>query len=162
MKKLFCASIVAILTGCAIPPALVQRPEFPVAEYELLPKEGTHIIVGQAFLTTRGGDVKVAAGQPVTLNPVTSYSLHWCKNVPYNASPDPRQNKYLRITTADASGSFSFAGLPAGEYFIVTNVTWEAPGYGGALTPQGGMVSVRIRIPSETGKIIVNKMSCPN
>ena len=119
---------------------------FPVSEYKKLPTEGSSKVKGQVFMKTRGGDVKVGAGNEVMLNPVTSYSLQW-----YNASykqgkpisqKDPRYDKYIFSTIADAQGNFEFTGIPGGEYFLVGSVTWEAPTLGW----QGGYIAKRIKI----------------
>lgn len=122
---------------------------FPEGEYLALPKTGTATVRGQAFLKTRGGDVKTAAGNRVLLNPVTSYSLEWYVRAYIQnqriESPDPRIAAYVPIEIADGSGRFVFKNVPAGEYFVTTEVTWEAPtGYG--LQTQGGLVSKRIKV----------------
>lgn len=68
--------VVLLSTSCAglRPAATVERIAFPQEEYSSLPEAGTAVVHGQAFLKTRGGDVKTAAGEEVILNPVTSYS----------------------------------------------------------------------------------------
>lgn len=166
MKPLLILIVIA-LTGCAIAPQTLplQRMPFPEAEYATLQKPGTGraIVRGQAFLKTRSGDIKTAAGNQVFLNPVTSYSLEWYEksylsNRKMQAS-DTRLLSYMPIQVADGSGHFLFKNVPAGEYFISTNVTWEAPtGYQGALQSQGGVISKRIRVDSgEEIDVIVTK-----
>lgn len=144
-----------VLAGCAIPmnqpPPPLPRMPFPEAEYQALPKVGTAVVKGQAFLKTRGGDVKVAAGNEVLLNPVTSYSLEWYEKsyLPNRRleDPDPRLSQFTSKQTADGSGRFTFKNVPAGEYFVTTIIRWEAPtGYQGALQLQGGAVTKRVKI----------------
>ena len=136
---------------------------FPEAEYIVLPKSGTSTVKGQAFLKTRAGDVKTAAGNQVLLNPVTSYSIDWYKNSYLTnrrlENPDPRLAAYVPIQIADGSGRFTFKNVPAGEYFVTTSVTWEAPtGYQGGLQTQGGLVSKRIKVlAGEEVEIIITK-----
>jgi hypothetical protein len=155
------------LTGCAIPnqnPPLPRMP-FPEAEYSTLPKSGTGTatVRGQAFLKTRGGDVKTAAGNQVFLNPVTSYSIEWYEKSYLPNRPiqdaDTRVVNYIPTQIADGSGHFVFKNVPAGEYFVSTNVTWEAPtGYQGALQVQGGRVAKRIKVSAtEEVEVIVTK-----
>jgi hypothetical protein len=156
------AGMAVAICGCESPQR-VQRIEFPVAEYESLPKEGTGIVRGQAFLRTRGGDVKVAAGSTVMLNPVTSYSLQWYREGYIGKRPmepvDPRIDAYVKHTVADAEGRFEFVKVPAGEYFATTSVVWEAPtGYHGGLIPQGGWVSQRLSVKNdEETKVILTR-----
>ena len=136
---------------------------FPEGEYLALPKTGTATVRGQAFLKTRGGDVKTAAGNQVLLNPVTSYSLEWYEKsyLPNRGieNADPRLAAYVPTQIADGSGRFVFKNVPAGEYFVTTDVTWEAPtGYQGALRTQGGVVSKRIKVSAgEEVEVIVTK-----
>ncbi len=67
MKKLIAAALfLGLATACATRVvAPVQRIPFPEAEYATLKMNGTAVIRGQAFLKTRGGDVKTAAGNEV-------------------------------------------------------------------------------------------------
>jgi hypothetical protein len=150
---LLMAFSVVLLSGCV--PAQLQKREaripFNEDEYKQLPKVGTAVVRGQAFLKTRGGDVKTAAGSEVVLNPVTSYSLDWygrgyLQGVRLEPS-DTRLAAYMKTQTADGSGRFTFKNVPPGEYFVTTTVTWEVPdssGYG--MNTQGGSVTKRIKV----------------
>lgn len=149
---LLLAAAVVLLTGCV--PAMqppVDRIAFPEAEYAALAKTGTAVVNGQAFLKTRGGDVKTAAGEDVMLNPVTSYSQQWAE-VAYLGgrdltAADSRYAQYVRTTTANAEGRFTFTDVPPGDYYLTATVVWDAPtGYQGALRRQGGLVSQRITV----------------
>lgn len=166
MKPLVLSLAIA-LTGCAMPtqnPPL-PRMSFSEAEYSTLPKSDTGMatVRGQAFLKTRGGDVKTAAGNQVFLNPVTSYSLEWYRKsyLPNRQMQDAdiRLMNYMPMQIADGSGRFVFKNVPAGEYFVTTKVTWEAPtGYNGALQTQGGVVSKRIKVSTtEEVEVVVTK-----
>jgi len=153
LRVLLAAALVAALVGCAVPSQNrpLSRMAFPEAEYRVLPQIGAGTVKGQAFLKTRGGDVKLAAGNEVMLNPVTSYSLEWFEKsyLPGRAleAADPRLATYLRTTVADGSGRFTFRSVPAGEYFVTTIVRWDAAtGYQGALQTQGGVVTKRIKV----------------
>ncbi len=153
-RKILAALVVsAVLSGCVtqqVKPT-VERIAFPESEYIQLKATGSSVVRGQAFLKTRGGDVKVAAGEEVQLNPVTSYSNQWFEEHYSKQNPialgDPRQQQYIRKKIADGSGRFEFKDVPAGEYYVVAIVTWEAPtGYQAALQKQGGLVVKRIKV----------------
>ena len=146
---LFVAAVT--LSACVPATPRISRMPFPEQEYKALPKVGTAIVRGQAFLKTRGGDVKTAAGSEVFLNPVTSYSLEWYElsyltNRLANAA-DPRLWEYVPKQIADGSGRFTFKNVAPGEYFVTSKITWEAAtGYQGALQLQGGVVSKRVSV----------------
>lgn len=113
----------------------VKRPrmKFPEDIYAYIPKvsekKGTAVITGQAFLKTRGGDVKFAAGDTIVLNPVTIYSDEWYNRAflhgEYIGDPDSRIWDYIYKTIADGNGRFKFKNIPKGEYYINTAIFWE-------------------------------------
>lgn len=144
--------IASLATSCVPmrqPPA--DRIPFPEAEYAALATKGTATVRAQAFLKTRGGDVKTAAGEEALLNPVTTYSQQWY-DVSYVGGRDlkegdPRQQPFIHRKVADAEGRFTFTDVPAGEYFVIARVVWDAPvGYQGALVQQGGWVAKKIAV----------------
>ena len=133
------------VVSCVVPPS-VERIPFPQEEYDALPTEGTGIVRGQAFLKTRGGDVKTAAGESVRLNPVTSYSQQWF-DISYSGSgrmapSDPRNDNYIITTIADGDGRFVFKNVPPGEYFLGAFISWYAGGY----RNEGGYVATKISV----------------
>lgn len=134
MKKLI-PLLILVLVGCATTAPPKWNIEFDDGEYEPYKQAGTTSISGQGFLKTVGGDVKVAAGSTVTLDPVTSYSRHWWQQAgKYYARrnvipPDPRFREFRKTTVADAEGRFKFRKLPAGSYYVRTTVTWETGRY---------------------------------
>ena len=157
--------LIAVVFGCASRVAVnpIDRIPFPEDEYRSLASTGTAIVKGQAFLKTRGGDVKTAAGNEVILNPVTTYSNQWYESYYLQGlpmkEPDPRVWKYIRKTVADGDGRFTFKNVALGEYYVTTGVFWEAPvGYQGALVRQGGAVSKRISVKdNEEIEVIVTR-----
>ena len=112
-----------------------QRPTYtlttPFDEQALLKisNKGTAGISGQAFLRTRGGDVKYGAGNAVYLVPSTAYTddlmAAVARGQDFYQSADPRLGKYMKKTTADASGNFEFQELAAGEYHVLCPIYWE-------------------------------------
>lgn len=140
------------MVGCVSQSPPQPRMVFPVAEYAALPAQGTGIVEGQVFMKTVGGDVKYGAGSEVTLNPITSYSEQWYNSI-YNLRKDlqpgdQRQNAFIKTTRADGSGNFKFSDVPAGKYFLTSQVRWQAPGQWG-LTNQGGQITDRITVSDD-------------
>lgn len=152
MRKIAVLLLACFLSACVTyQQSRLPRMDFPVHEYQRLTTSGTAIVNGQAFMKTRGGDVKLAAGNEVFLNPVTSYSTEWYeKSYLPNIGmvrADSRILNYVTTTVADGEGRFTFKNVPAGEYFVTSNVNWEAAtGYQGALRQQGGVVTKRITV----------------
>lgn len=129
-----------ILTGCQVAPQPYITAFDPV-EYEPYEREGTGVVVGQAFLRTEGGGVVTAAGRTVHLFPATKNSSEFIMRsvIAYERlePADPRAAKYGRSTIADADGRFRFEGLPAGRYYVTSYISWKVPTglyYGGVAT----------------------------
>jgi hypothetical protein len=160
MKKIFfcIASVFFFASFNLYAKKPIARPPFPVEEYAALPvkNSGTATITGQAFLRTVGGDVKTAAGQVVMLNPETSYSDFWYQKSYLSnqkmEESDPRLLPYIYQTIADADGRFKFGNVPAGKYFLTTQVVWRVPMAYGVLVPTGGWISRLVSV--EDGKEI--------
>ncbi|MDR3381734.1 hypothetical protein [Cupriavidus basilensis] len=157
MKLVLWCTAAAILAGCAVP---VQQKTydplpFNAAEYEALPKTGTGVVRGQVFLKTRGGDVKKGAGAQVILSPATSlseqsYAEGYKSGKTPRASPGGGETqKYWRRATADADGRFEIRDVPPGKFFVMSELTWEAPTQFG-LAKQGGIIIVPVLV--ENGK----------
>jgi len=149
MKIFISFLIAAVVAGCASPTPKIQRIPFPVAEYERLPSTGEQIVSGQAFLKTNSGDVKLAAGSEILLNPVTSYSDQFynyhCKGKGALTEADPRYLKYIKTVIGDADGRFKFSNVAEGEYYLVTTITWMLPN--GAWS--GGLVCRKVTVSAE-------------
>ncbi len=146
----------------ARPIVLSASPE----EYATYSQPGTGVLTGQAFLTTRGGDVKKGAGRLVTLDPLTTYSKSWYLRSGRGietfevAPPDSLFLRTRKTTTTDAEGRFRFTNVPAGTYLVRTIVTWEAPVLSprAGLERQGGVVSEVVSIqPGEPQEVILSK-----
>lgn len=153
----------AFVGGCVAPAKPRPRvAQFSEAEYVGYEKSGTATVRGQGFMRTRGGDVKTAAGSSVYMNPKTSYSAEWfdavLRGIPLEPA-DQRIVRYHRVTQADAEGRFEFSALPAGTYYVVTTVSWEAPvGYRGALVSQGGYVGAEVTVvDGETKSVVLTR-----
>ena len=147
MKKIMAVALGAVLLyGCVAPsvvsPKKADLPAFPQSEYASIKVDGSETLSGQAFLTTMGGDVKVAAGQDIMLMPKTSYTdaiyNYQTTGVAYN-TPDSRYAKYTKMVQADAQGKFTFTDIAPGKYYVETMIMWYRPSQFG-LMPEGGLV----------------------
>lgn len=159
--------LILMLAGCATSggPPPIPRPLVGPAdptEYALFSDPGELTISGQAFLTTRGGEVIVAAGRLVTLDPATTYALEWFRRYGGNVEvfattpPDQTFEAARKTAIADAEGRFRFPSLPPGDYILRTTVTWEAGLYDDL---QGGVVARLVSLRgAEPANVILNEV----
>ncbi len=162
MRRVFAVIALIGFFACAVPYGGPPRPrhaQFEPAEYEPFKKPGSGSISGQAFLKTRGGDVKYGAGDPVHLNPVTTYSTEWWDRCVLGTEnlekSDSRAEATYKCATADGSGNFRFDHLPPGDYYVACWITWEAPtGFG--LTRTGGVAHGRVSVKEgEESRVVI-------
>ena len=101
------------------------------AEYVAFAGTGDQELWGQALLTTRAGEVRLAAGRLVTLDPATTYARRWFRSAGTEVErfqvpgPHGRFAAARRLTVADAEGRFWFGRLQPGSYVVRTAVTWQ-------------------------------------
>ena len=157
---LLAASVFA--AACAMPIPVPPAPlvAFNPEEVRWAAQPGTSTIEGQAFLKTRGGDVKYGAGSLVLLIPYSAQSLAWYKEriatLRHIPPMDPALQALVKATTAGRDGSFRFENEPAGSYLVVTLVMWE-PAATYADT-QGGYIGMPVTAEAgKTARIIVTR-----
>lgn len=107
LSQLLCA---AMLFGCSYGPGVPANsyapPVFPDelrAKYAPYDQPGSGSIAGQAFLRTRGGEVRHAAGELVTAEPATEEAVR-VATATGKRPPWKEIESYRRSTTADAEG----------------------------------------------------------
>lgn len=162
MKKIAIVFICLLITGCvSMLASALQKPHIEVFnDNDFLPYigKGTGKIYGQAFLKTRGGEIRYGAGNQVVLIPMTPYVKEFYEREFINGeilSPsDNRLLQYRRIVTADGQGNFEFKEIPPGEYCLLCNIYWEIPGR--FPTTTGGIAHNRVTIrEGEEIKVVV-------
>ena len=166
MKLISVVGAGLLLSACATvapspPPQWPPYSEASEAEYVAYLKTGSGAIAGQAFLAQRNGGVVKGAGRVVTLDPATSIGNDWWSKagrlwvhralVP----PSPGFAKVRRTTIADADGKFKFQELPAGAYYVRTEVTWEIGNYN---PTQGGLVGQLVEVwDGQLKEVVLNE-----
>jgi len=181
------AAVALVLTAACVPSALQNTQEMEAklkrladadlteAKLEPYAKIGNSTILGQAFLKTRGGDVKLAAGNPVVLFPASEYISFVFSTMAAIATTgtkypitradmlalskkitegvDARILRFKRVATVDAAGNFEFSGLPAGEYMLFCAIYWET-----GMGETGGLTHATVRIgDNDARKVILNE-----
>ncbi|MBL3560174.1 hypothetical protein [Rhodovulum sulfidophilum] len=165
MRKLTLIVACMALAGCMQTVVETKNPFDPSAGKHIL-ANGSGQIDGQAFFRQSGGGVVTCAGEEVRLVPATPYQQERMQiiygsaeggarttafgNVPPEI--DPRAKTMSRKSVCDADGNFSFPGLAAGDYYVITRAVWSV-----GSSAQGGSLSKRIRLrPGEKVRAILN------
>ncbi|QOR62672.1 carboxypeptidase-like regulatory domain-containing protein [Sulfurovum sp. ST-21] len=104
----------------------VPRIPFPMDEYVRLARVGKGTVKGQIYITDGYGKKVVGKATRLYLNPKTSYSDQWYQESYIGGQKmqkaDDRLFNYLRFTSSDANGNFSFYGVPSGSYYLIGTV----------------------------------------
>ncbi|MDO8458630.1 MAG: hypothetical protein Q7T07_17130 [Burkholderiaceae bacterium] len=161
MKSLIVSISMALAVSACVAPPQKMNVAFDAGQFAPFVGQGTATVTGQAFLKTRGGDVKVGAGNQVELVAITPYIQERLDRATINNEKmeprDPGVLKFVRTTVADAGGNFEFKSVPAGRYAVYCDITWMTPGpYGGSIT--GGVAYGVVTLKDgESVKVIVTR-----
>jgi hypothetical protein len=126
MKRLPLVCMLCFLTmSCA---AIQRTAIYNTEEYLPYMIPGKATITGQAFATTKGGEIRYAAGRTISLHPATTYATEYfhiqvVQGRPMS-DPDQRFLSYEKETVSDAAGNFEFINLPEGKYYVVADFSW--------------------------------------
>jgi hypothetical protein len=167
LALIFSVGIVLILGSTSQP----NRPVSPVSkisdiDFDRYNGVGKCSIKGQAFLKTRGGDVKYGAGEAVTLVPDLPLlnDILRINSTPgqYSALPPDVERKWQQLTRktqANGQGEFEFNGIPCESWFVESRVSWEVPISRYSTSLQGGPVSTRVNISPQNSpaKVILTQ-----
>lgn len=132
----------AVLVGATLFSAGVDTIEHYRMQSRFAPADAAHIlkygtghISGRVWLAAPDGTSAVGRGVNVQLIPATEYSIEYIKalfgdtktsimNVSID-NLDPRFFQYIRHTTTDPDGLYSFGHVPHGNYFLMTFIKWK-------------------------------------
>lgn len=155
-----------------VPPdtLLIETPFDELVYSKPLSKVALGSISGQAFLKTRGGDVKVGAGESVLVDLATPYAnefwdktrgfgpgeLEFLRSDPAGAAKSGLKwppvaavgfLQHRRAVEADVQGRFIMPKLAPGKYFLSCWITWEVPGRN-RLESSGGWAQTIVEVVS--------------
>jgi hypothetical protein len=131
----FAAIIALLITGCSarqdepkLKPGFVKmQAPFDYRDHEPYARKGENGITGQG-LVHRQETVLTCAGSRVLLLPGTAYFREMIGHIVAGSEPEPPETPYpslkgmIRRTQCDAKGYFRFSEVPAGEWFVLTQV----------------------------------------
>ena len=158
-------ALILALAGCAqFQQQAALSTGIAPGEVEWARKTGRNTVSGNASLKS-GGTTYTCAGQSANLIPDTAYARARMTAIFGNASrgtraaslgavkferDDPLYVSTLRTARCDASGSFSFPGVPDGVWYVTTSVKWQDGSQGSSMMQrvdvQGGRL-VKVMLP---------------
>lgn len=133
MKTIYAILITMfLLSACATPQPVQMQSTFNPELHKQFLQDGTGSIKGQGFLRQQGGGVVTCAGGPATMFPATQFfkeivglmAAGKSPQLQQSIPPNPENSKMLRESQCDAQGNFTFTGLPAGNWLVLTEVIW--------------------------------------
>ena len=114
-----------LLVGCARP--YKRHAQFVPEEYAPYAGTGNSRLCGQAFLSLGDGQTHLSVHDNVLLAPVTSYTQEAFKVKVMQRRPiqsqDPQAQQFEKTTQTDQDGKFCFIDVPAGDYFVIADIT---------------------------------------
>ena len=119
-----------LLSACAAPQPVQMQSTFDAELHKPFIQDGTGSIKGQGFLRQQGGGVVTCAGNPATMYPATQFFKEAVSILAAGREPQQGTNlnegygKLLKTSQCDAQGNFTFTGLPAGNWLVLTEVVW--------------------------------------
>lgn len=158
-----CSFGIALIVGSAAKkkPVLAVS-DISDSDLERYSGPGPCSIHGQAFLKTRGGDVRYGAGEVVTLMPDIPLLSEIIRinstRDQYAVLPTEVHSKWQQVkrqTQADGEGEFEFNGIPCGSWIVESQVTWEVVESRYSTSTQGGAVSRRVTVSPQDSPIRV-------
>jgi hypothetical protein len=162
-----------VVAGCAqlgLPGSALSTPIAP-SEVEWARKSGANTVSGNAAQRV-GATTHTCAGQSANLIPDTAYARARMTAIFGNDSrgtraaslgpvkferDDPLYVSSLRTTRCDASGSFAFARVPDGVWYVTTSVKWQAPVRVAGTQAAGGQIeggSMMRRVEVRGGRLV--------
>ena len=167
MKSIkFAAFVMAVfVSGCATVPAkfVDLQTAYDSGDFALSGSTDLHV---NAFLRTRGGDIKLCAGYEVALWKQTIYSAERVSHLydrlgdvlignPNIASLRFSSGPPFSMTKiCDSSGKVIFSGVPPGKYYVSSLVMWDVMNSTlSGLTGSGGRTARIITVTEDDDRI---------
>ena len=122
--RLFLIIFASLLTGCTES----RQTQFNEADFIAAAARGSGVVTGQVYLML--ANTKLTADrEAVALAPVNAYTTENIRRRYLGGenlqSADSRIDKYVHGTTTDADGRFSITGIPSGDYYLESEITWS-------------------------------------
>jgi hypothetical protein len=161
-----------LIAGCASPKP-TNLPPYDEAIYTPFSASGTATVNGGSYLVTRGGDIKKGAARQVFLIPETAFltarmnatdfwypTYDWLGWSGTDSETIAKAWRHTQIAVADVDGKFSFSKVPAGKYFVETQLFWQymSCGMWGCKNADTGAV-LRNQIEVKAGAVVDTQLT---
>lgn len=137
--------VASLAYGCSS----TATPERKLQAAETAPytRGGTASIDGRLVLRTTAGERPASLDTRVYMTPATTAALKRYQEyaIVKKKLPDRPESERWWIARTDAQGRFQFSDLAAGEYILVSEVVWAAPGRS---EPVQTLAHARVRVPA--------------
>ncbi|HEY3900521.1 MAG TPA: carboxypeptidase-like regulatory domain-containing protein [Chthoniobacter sp.] len=124
-----------LLLSCALTGCTTLTTRFDEAAFAPIRSSGSAVIAGRAvgYMGDRHWapmQTRVAQHLTVGLMPANAYTddvarTIW-RNAPTEVVLDPRLTQFVRRTTSDGDGNFSFGHVAPGSYYVFCRFTWPS------------------------------------
>lgn len=157
--RCLCVAFAVVASACATPapPAQMTLP-FNAGDVAWSRAAGTATVEGRAVISPAGGTAQTCAGGEAQLLPAGTYAAEMMRIVfgsdvrgfaplataRYPASIAPDFASTVRRIGCDAEGRFRFDAVPAGRWYVFSNVVFR--GASAEAAPQGGSLMQRIDV----------------
>ncbi|HZR82977.1 MAG TPA: hypothetical protein VFD92_17910 [Candidatus Binatia bacterium] len=172
VARVLAAALVGVsLAGClAVPPVLLTQralsdkepsgDELKQLQQESAPyqKKGRGVVTGMVAMQAGTQQIPAPAGTTVYLTPVTTYATARLQKyaVEENELPAKANAQIAWIGRTEEGGVFRFQDLPAGSYYIVSQMFWTPPWDPGK--PRGDVAYTMIQLaPGENAYTVVTR-----
>jgi hypothetical protein len=128
--RLLIIFVLMVLAGCMSRVYKHQAP--PDDALDLPAVAATASITGEVSVRSRMGEMVKGADSTIYLVPATAYSTEWFDHYVVKRDKvdgkDPRSFASARAALVDGEGHFEFQNIPAGAYYLISNVHLERRG----------------------------------
>ncbi len=96
-------------------------------DHERFMAPGTGRVIGEVFARTRGGDVKIGAGETVWLVPESAFFVEVARQFVrgFDLQSAPEVAGVVRQSVCNSRGEFAFSGVPEGRYLVFSRLFWS-------------------------------------
>lgn len=126
------AAIAALALLVACLPQHELKASFSMADHQPWSAMGNASIDGEGFIRRPNGLLARCSGNKIYLVPASAYFREWIDirragaQVANAVELTKTHKAAQRETQCDQRGRFAFSGLPAGKWFVITRISYEA------------------------------------
>ncbi len=158
LKAVFIAAAVSITLQACARPEIAMTLAYNESDHAAWMASGTAEISGEGFIRRPNARLARCSGGRVRLAPASPYFREWVQinrrggNAANGAQLVEAHKKAVRVTQCNMQGRFSFENLPAGKWFVLTQITFDSEDWSDNST----LVTEVETKPGEVTKVILS------